>query len=299
MTSSNNNAVPFLAAVLGIAAFSAMDVMMKALSLDMGVYNAMLWRGLVTTLIAATLFVVTRQRRPSETALKLHIRRGIVTAVMSFFFFWGLMFVPLAEAIALTFIAPLLALYMAAVMLGETITSRSILASVVGFAGALVIVAGKFQSDLGERAAWGMAAILLSALLYAYNLILQRQQALVANPIEIGLFQYGTLLLVYALFAPLFAVIPSVEQLPMLTGSAALSIGSLLLLSWAYARAEAKILIPVEYTAFLWMALFGWIIYSEAVTPATLLGTAMIVAGCLVAAYQRPEPVDHVESTAA
>jgi S-adenosylmethionine uptake transporter len=143
-----------------------------------------------------------------------------------------------------------------------------------------------------------MAAILLSAILYAYNLILQRQQALMADPVEIAFFQNGTVVAVYLLFAPLWAVAPAVELLPNLVAAAVFGITSILLLSWSYARAEARILIPVEYTAFVWAALFGWLVFAEEITLATLAGTALIVVGCLVAARQQPDHVDHVETTA-
>ena len=49
----------------------------------------------------------------------LHLWRGLVVSVMAFLFFWGLARVPLAEAIGLSFIAPLIALYLAAVLLKE------------------------------------------------------------------------------------------------------------------------------------------------------------------------------------
>ncbi len=94
------------------------------------------------------------------------------------------------------------------------------------------------------------------------------------------------------------AVSPSSDLLPSLATAAMLGFVSLLLLSWAYARAEAKILIPVEYTAFIWAALLGWLVFAEAVTAATLAGTSLIVVGCLVAARQQPDHVDHVETTA-
>ena len=87
-------------------------------------------------------------------------------------------------------------------------------------------------------------------------------------------------------------------MIPALVGAAILGIISLLLLSWAYARAEATILIPVEYTAFIWAALLGWLIFAETITAVTLLGTGLIVIGCLVAARQQPEHIDHVETTA-
>jgi len=38
----------------------------------------------------------------------------------------------------------------------------------------------------------------------------------------------------------------------------------------------------VEYTAFIWAALFGWLFFAEPVSVSTLLGTALIVTGCIV-----------------
>jgi len=71
-----------------------------------------------------------------------------------------------------------------------------------------------------------------------------------------------------------------------------------LLLSWAYARAEAQILIPVEYTAFVWAALFGWLFFAEPVTMPVLLGTVLIVSGSLIAARAKPAPVNQLEIAA-
>jgi S-adenosylmethionine uptake transporter len=56
-----------------------------------------------------------------------------------------------------------------------------------------------------------------------------------------------------------------------------------MLLSWGYRRAEAQALVPIEYTGFVWAALFGWLWFDEAVTAATIAGTALIVTGCWIA----------------
>jgi S-adenosylmethionine uptake transporter len=173
-----------------------------------------------------------------------------------------------------------------------------VFASVIGFAGALVIVAGKLGGEYSDDIGKGIGAILLSALLYAYNLILQRQQALVAEPIEIVFFQSCTIVSIYLLFAPTLAVVPASDVLPELFLSAVLGIIAMLLVSWAYARAEARILIPVEYTAFIWASLLGWLVFAEKATLTTVAGTALIVIGCLVAARQQTDHVDHVETTA-
>ena len=293
-----STAVPFAITTLGIASYSMMDAVMKGLAIELGAYNAMLWRTSIALVIAASLFIWRRSRWPDISIIRLHVWRGVVMSLMAFLFFWGLVYVPLAEAIGLSFIAPLIALYLAAILLGEKIGGKAVFASVIGFAGALVIVAGKLGGEYSDDVGKGIGAIFLSVLLYAYNLILQRQQALVAEPIEIAFFQSCTLVAVYLLFAPMLAVAPASDVLPELFLSAVLGIIAMLLVSWAYARAEARILIPVEYTAFIWAALLGWLVFAEEVTLTTVAGTALIVIGCLVTARQQPDHVDHVESTA-
>ncbi len=293
----HSNTVPFLVACTGIATFAAMDGLMKGLSIEMGAYNAMLWRTAIAFVAMLPVFLWRRSPWPAQQVLRLHVWRGLVISVMAVLFFRGLALVPLAEAIALSFIAPLIALYLAAAMLGEKINSRAVVASVLGFGGAVVVISGKIAGTYEDEVLLGIAAILASAVLYAYNLILQRRQALLAGPVEIVVFQSGTLVCVYLLFAPWWAVLPGAELLPALCGAAVFSVTSILLLSWAYARAEARVLLPVEYTAFAWAALFGWLIYAEALTLVTVAGTALIIAGCLLAARQRPDRVEHVETT--
>jgi S-adenosylmethionine uptake transporter len=77
---------------------------------------------------------------------------------------------------------------------------------------------------------------------------------------------------------------PPPSQWPWILFAAILAISSMLLLSWAYARAEASYLATTEYTAFLWAALFGWAVFAEPLSPFTLAGAMLIVAGCLIAA---------------
>ena len=165
---------------------------MKGLAIELGTYNAMLWRTMVAMLLAGCLVAWKRSPWPERKVLKLHVWRGSITSVMAYLFFWGIVYVPLAEAIALSFIAPLIAMYLAKVLLNERIGPQAVLASIIGFSGAIVIVAGKLGGDYDDKVWLGIAAILVSAVFYAYNLILQRQQAIVAKPFEIAFFQNGT-----------------------------------------------------------------------------------------------------------
>jgi S-adenosylmethionine uptake transporter len=106
----------------------------------------------------------------------------------------------------------------------------------------------------------------------------------VARPIEIAFFMSLIMTSGFLLAAPFLAVPPPAAELPAIAGAAILAFVSLILLSWAYARAEAQYLAPVEYSAFIWASLFGFLIFAEPVQPLTLVGAAMIVVACLLAA---------------
>ena len=145
-----NPLTAFFVGVLGIALFSGMDAVMKGLVLAIGTFATMFWRNLVGVALSGALYLGRGAQWPSRSTMKLHIGRGALSTVMGFLFFWGLARVPLAQAIALAFIAPLIALYLAAVMLHETIGRRTLAGSLIAFAGILVIFVGQAQADLGR-----------------------------------------------------------------------------------------------------------------------------------------------------
>jgi S-adenosylmethionine uptake transporter len=286
----------FAVAALGIALFSLMDALMKGLSLEMGTYNALLWRTLAGAAIAGAVFFLRRSPWPERSAMRVHLIRGSMSSVMAILFFWGLARVPMAQAIALSFVAPLVSLYLAAIILKEKIDRNAILASLLGFAGVIVILLGQAEAELGPEALHGSMAILASAGFYAYNIILMRQQALLAKPDEIAFFTSLIMGGCFLLVAPVLASAPLAEHLPGILGAATLAFASLLLLSWAYARAQAQHLAATEYTGFLWASLFGFLFFAEPVRPFTLMGAAMIVAACLIAARPRTAPLPGVET---
>jgi S-adenosylmethionine uptake transporter len=291
-----STAIAFAVATLGIALFSGMDAVMKGLSLAIGTYNALLWRTLAGAAIAAIFFFGAGNRWPGRAAMRVHLTRGLLGVPMALLFFWGLARVPMAQAIALAFVAPLIALYLSAVLLKERIERRAVLASLLGFAGVLVIFWGQREAELGPDAFRGSIAILASAGLYAYNIILMRRQALLAKPTEVAFFTSGIMGGSFLLAAPFLGDIPPAGEAPAILLGALLAFASLLLLSWAYARAEAQHLAPVEYTSFVWAAILGFVVFAEPVQPLTLAGAAMIVVACLIAATRRPPPAADVEA---
>lgn len=297
--------LPLAVACLGIAIFCVMDTVMKGMAIALGAYSAMLWRQVIGAALGLGPWLLSRTGWPRGKAMRFHVMRGGVGAVMAVSWFYGLARMPMAEAVALSFIAPLIALYLSAVLLGETVRRSSIIASLLGLAGVGVLLAARLGAGEGERALDGVAAIFVSAVLYAWNLILMRQQALVAKPAEVAFFQNaisgGWLWLalpVVLLVEPTAFRMPEAAHWPLLALGAACTVVSLFLLSWAYARAEANVLVPVEYTGFLWLALLGAVFYGEALTLTTLAGTALIVTGCIIATRGARAVVPPIEAAA-
>lgn len=281
---------PIVVTVVGIALFASMDAFMKSAAIAVGAYSALLLRNAIGLAVAGPLWLTFGGRWPARRVLRIHLKRGIVVAFMALTFFFALVRLPLAEAIALSFVAPLIALYLAAILLGETIERRAIVAALLGLAGVVIIVIGKLGTqDLDSDALLGLAAMAFSTLLYAWNLVIQREQALVARPLEVAAFQNGIVALTLLPLAPLLFVAPEAAAWRDIGAAALLATGAAIALAWAYARAETQVLLPIEYSAFLWAALFGWLFFREELGPGTVAGAALIVVGCWIAARRRPE----------
>lgn len=277
--------LPILAAFAGIGFLSLMDAFMKGASLMAGAYSATLLRAVFGTALITPIWLLGRPRWPPGPVMRLHVERGVITAFMALTFFFALTRLPLAEAIALAFIAPILALYLASILLGEQIRKQAIWAAVLGFIGTLVIVAGRLgQSALTLDLAMGLASLAFSAVLYAYNLVVLRRQSQLAGPVEVATFHSAISGLVLMLAAPFVFTMPGTAALGGIGIAAALTVCGIMALAWGYARAEAQVLVPMEYTGFLWAALFGWLMFDEQVTAPTVIGAALIVTGCWIAA---------------
>ena len=191
----------------------------------------------------------------------------------------------MAQAIGLSFIAPIITLFLAVPILGERIGANAKLAAVLGFGGVMVVVGGELLAVDAGSDLLGMTAVLVSAVMYAFNLVLQRMQALIAQPLEIAFYQNVIVFLLLLVGVPFAVTWPA---------NAAQWGGAALAAAFAVDVSDADVAgLPtsrsaatgcIEYTAFIWAAMLGWWFFAEAVTARTLLGTGLIVLGCLVSA---------------
>ena len=289
----------FLAALGAVAVLSIMDAVMKHLVLVIGIVAVSIWRSAANLTLSALLYLPRRTTWPDTRTLRVHVIRGIDVTVMAAFFFWGIGRVPLAQGIALTFIAPLIALLLAALFLDEQIGRRSIAGSVAAFVGVIVIVIGQARANVRSDVLLGIAAIIGSALCYAGNIVLMRRQALAAEPLEINFFQCVTVMAMWLLAIPLVGIPAWLhDQWIWVIVASLLSTAGTLLFAWGYARGPASYLAATEYSGFLWASLMGWLVFSEHVSLYTLSGAILIVAGCVVAARGKVAAPPEIEVAA-
>ena len=97
----------FAGALAAVGVLSVMDALMKSLVIALGIFAVSIWRSLANFGLSAILYLPHRQPWPSRPTLGIHVARSVTVTVMAGLFFWGIGRVPLAQGIALTFIAPL------------------------------------------------------------------------------------------------------------------------------------------------------------------------------------------------
>lgn len=288
----------FAVALGAVFVLSAMDAVMKHLVIAIGIVGVSIWRAAANFLISSALYLPRRLPWPSRRTLRIHLIRSIDVTVMAALFFWGIGRVPLAQALALTFIAPLIAMLLAPLFLKERLGARSIGGAILAFGGVVVIVGGQVEARLGRDVLIGSAAIIASAICYSANILMMRWQALAAKPLEINFFQ-GVVVLALWLAALPFVGVPGWPQgqLHWVFVASILSTAGGLLFSWAYARGDASYLAVTEYSGFVWAAMFGWLAFQEPVSLYTIGGAALIVGGCIFASMRSAAPPE-IEATA-
>ena len=260
--------------VAGAFCLSTQDAVAKWLSQDYALAQIIVIRALVGLPLILALVRVTqgwgalRLCRPWLTLL-----RGLLMAGSAFFFFAGLRHLPLADAWAMVFTAPLMMTALAPVMLKETVGWRRWLGVLIGFAGVLVVVRpglGAFQP--------GSLYVLATAVCYALNFVLARKQA-AEETAQVSVF-YITL--VQLLVALPFAIGGWQAPASGLDGglfvlAGLLGVAAMLFLTQAFRVAPTAVVAPFDYSAMIWAVLWGWVIWRDWPDAATWAGAALIV----------------------
>ncbi|GEK50477.1 DMT family transporter [Vreelandella venusta] len=214
-------------------------------------------------------------RRP-----RIHLLRGLIYTATMVCFVWGLTLLPLAEATAIAFVAPLFVTLLSVPLLGERIDPPVFMASLVGFSGVLIVV-----RPGGDAFQLGTLILLAAAFFYALMMITARRYG--AREHLWAMVFYMTLVpfIVTALSLPWVWQTPEPWHWLGFLVSGVFGIGATAFITLAFRFAPAAIAAPFDYTAMLWAVLLGWWFWGELPDLWVWVGSVLIMGSGLAIAY--------------
>ncbi|MGQ7845774.1 DMT family transporter [Granulosicoccus sp. 3-233] len=204
----------------------------------------------------------------------LQITRGTLVVVSSLLFIFAVRHVPLADAVAASFVAPFFLTILGATLLGEKVGLRRWLAVVVGFLGALIIVRPGMNSVHPA-----VMLVVLAAACYAIRQVLGRLLADTDKSTTTIAHTALTASLIASLALPFFWLWPETrfQWLALLGVALCGGVGEILVIK-ALETAETAVVAPVHYTLIIWGTLYGYLVFEQLPDRWTWTGTAIIVA---------------------
>jgi S-adenosylmethionine uptake transporter len=276
---------PALIMLAAVGALSAMDATIKFLTATNHVLGVTLGRYALGAFFSVGIWLRAGSPRITAEMWRAHWARGFVIAISATSFFWSLTVLPLAEAVTLSFVAPLIVPFAAWLMVGERPRPSSLIAAGLGFIGVLVAVQGAPAEEADSRRLLGVLAVLLAAATFAVSITLMRARARTDDPAIIGLLAAFIPGLIVAVPAIVVSAPPPLADIPLFLLMGVLGAGGMYLMARAYGGAEAQQLAPLHYSEFLWATLLGYLIFNETPRLHVFAGAALIVLACLFAAW--------------
>jgi drug/metabolite transporter (DMT)-like permease len=281
LTSTSQPLKGMLLIVVATLLFSSHDVLSKYLS---GIYPVMLviWvRYLVHTLLMMGIFLPQSGLRILRTRRPWHqVARALCLLGTSLMFVSGLQYIPLAEATAVNFLAPLMVTALSVPLLGERVSVGQWAAVLVGFCGVITIV-----HPGGDLFTPAILFPFGSALCFCFYQILTRKVAEVDSPTTSNFFAgiFNTLLM--------SAVVPFFWQWPtwfdglFMVALGACGMTAHLLLTQAFRYAPPALLAPLGYCQIVFAGIYGFLVFGHSPAPTTIVGIAVICGSGIAAAW--------------
>jgi drug/metabolite transporter (DMT)-like permease len=210
-----------------------------------------------------------------------HAFRSIAGAISMFCNFTAYTYLPLADATAIGFAAPLFVVMLAALILSERVHIYRWSAVVIGFIGVVVIVGP--EAGMAESALLGAMFALAGALLSALAMIFLRRMSAHEHSITIAFYFMLTTCVLSVFTIPLGWNMPTSEQALVLIATGISGGIGQLFLSFSYRYSEASLLAPFDYTGLIWAVILGYFLFGELPAQQVWAGALIVIAaGCII-----------------
>ncbi|MEZ5925971.1 MAG: DMT family transporter [Hyphomicrobiaceae bacterium] len=292
----NRNLAGIIYVVIGILSFSVQDVIIKFLSGDYAIHQIVLIRSFVSLPVLLVLASWQGGRRAFVgNRLGVLTVRSVLLYVAYTCYYLAIAAMPIADAMAIAFIAPLIVTALSKPLLGIQVDTRRWLAIAAGFTGTLVML----RPGFGVFEPAGLFAI-GSASCYALSSILTRKLAATESSATMSLHA----MVIYVVFSGLTGILigdghlaasthpsmafllrawswPSLNDWVLVLTTGCVATVGMLCLAQAYRLGDPPIVAPFEYSGMIWALTSGFIFWHRVPDAIALIGMSIIVAAGL------------------
>lgn len=264
-------------ALLAVALFAIMDGIAKHASQSIRV-EMVIWGRYFFHLLGMVLLLpwLGTRRCVAAKSPALLVLRGLLLLGCTVCFFVAISEIPLADANAIGFVAPLMTVALSVLVLKEKVGIRRWSAVIAGFAGVLVILRPGFQ-----EIHWAYILVLVMALLFAAFSLMTRALGRSEDPIAMLFYTALVGGLGASLALPFVWTEPSLAEWAFLAAVGLIGGSSHLVLIHAYRLGPASLIAPYQYTQIAWSIALGALLFGDLPDAYTLLGTSIIIAAGL------------------
>lgn len=262
------------------------DSMAKLLGDTLPVIQIVSFRFAIQLVLLAPILLITRRDlRMSKRTLALLFVRAILHIIGIGAMFLSLVYLPLAEALAIAFVEPFLLLLLAWLILKEHVGPHRLIACAVGFVGTLLVIQPSFANV-------GAVALLplVVAVAFAGFIIVTRQLTANSDPVTLQAVSGGMAFVVLGValwltsgsnIPALTLIWPTRPDWILLIALGVLGTLAHLIMTWSLKFAPTATLAPVQYLEIPFAAVIGWVIFNEFPNGLAAIGILVTVAAGL------------------
>lgn len=255
----------------GIWAFSFGDALGKYIVASYPVGQLLFLRAVASLALLSPLIWRNRHEFLRLERPGLHVLRVVLSTLEVAAFFVAVIYLPLADVITFYLAAPIFVTALSALVLREQVGWRRWCAVGVGFCGVLIAMQPSAQTitwpaliALGGSTCFALLMLITRSLRGASDTVLASSQF-------IGTLTFGALLL------PFGWVTPSLPGFGLFALAGAISVSALLCVNRSLKLAPASVVVPYQYSMIVWAVMFGYLVFGDVPTMATLIGAAIII----------------------
>tara|TARA_B110000003_G_scaffold229101_1_gene230823 strand:+ start:113 stop:1021 length:909 start_codon:yes stop_codon:yes gene_type:complete len=267
--------------IIATVLFSVMHASIKYMSSSLHPFEIAFFRNLFGLIVIAPWFIKYGLEPLKTKKIKLHMARSFFNVIAMLSFFYSLSIAPLADVASLAFTAPLFASILAVVFLKEIIGIKRIMAIILGFIGAIIVIDPVYSSINN-----GHILTLLSASVWSISLIIIKILGRTESSVTITSYMVLIMIPLSGIAAYFYWETPTINDLIFLIIIGISGTSAQMLLAQALRQGDTSIIMPFDFLKLIWAVGIGYLFFFEVPSLNTWLGSIIIFLSTLYIAYR-------------